>query len=62
MVYTQEGVIYYGGSTLGTFDADRGEWIPGVDRILARHGIRRVGPWSPDLLGDFVALAEDTPA
>lgn len=34
--------------TVGTFDADGGEWIAPVDALLAKAGYRRTGDWGGD--------------
>lgn len=46
--YTNEGYISVDGTQLGTYDADGGEWIHGVDAVLARHGFKRIGNWDGD--------------
>lgn len=58
--YTQDGIIYVGGSVIATHDAAGSPWIRDVDRKLRAHGYRRLGPWSLDVLGDSFVAVEDT--
>ncbi len=45
--YTNEGRILVGGTEIGTFDADGGEWREPVKTILRQHGYEPVGEWQP---------------
>lgn len=47
--YTEEGRILIDGTQTGRhFDADGGEWVAGVDAVLADLGWERTGDWDGD--------------